>query len=255
MSSSPYSILNISENASFNEIKSAYRKLSMIHHPDRNLNNTSSRTHFQEINNAYQFLISNFNAPSKSSSNINSFTNHSISKPPPIIINLEVDFYKIFSGSSLPIHISRSVTIQDTTHHENETIYITIPPGTDDNEIFILENKGDILENNIFGDVKVFIKIINNSLFKRQGLDLIFNKSISLKDALCGFHFFLEFLDGKSYKINNHSGNIISPGHKKIINNMGLVRDNIRGNLIIEFTIDFPKKLSCDTIEILNAHL
>ena len=36
---------------------------------------------------------------------------------------------------------------------------------------------------------------------------------------------------------------------------MGLTRDNITGNLIIEFFIDFPKSLSMDTIHLLKKNL
>ena len=50
MSESPYSILNVNENASFQEIKSSYRKLSMLHHPDRNPDNPNSKKVFQNIN-------------------------------------------------------------------------------------------------------------------------------------------------------------------------------------------------------------
>ena len=263
MSNSPFSILNIKETASFDEIKSAYRKLSMIHHPDRNPNNPASNLIFQNINNAYQALTSNnsFNSLSLSNNNTsssNNSTNSSISQdiiPPPIIVHLEIDFYKIFSGCSLPIHISRWFINDNTKFYENETIYITIPSGTDDNEIFIIKNKGNIFENNVKGDIKVFIKIINNTHFKRQGLDIIYHKHISLKDALCGFSFDIDFLDGKNYKINNQSGNVIAPNYKKIINNMGFSRDSITGNLIIEFFIDFPKSLSLETINLLKNTL
>ena len=264
MSDSPFSILNIKENASFDEIKSAYRKLSMINHPDRNPNNAGANKIFQDINNAYQLLTANnsFSGYSLSNNNLqspnsqsNNPVNISPSAPPPIIVHLEIDFYKIFTGCSEPIHISRWYMNNNTKIDENETIYITIPSGTDDNEIFIIKNKGNILENNIKGDIKVFIKIINNTLYKRQGLDIIYNKHISLKDALCGFSFYLTFLDGKNYKINNQSGNVIAPNYKKIINKMGLTRGKITGNLIIEFFIDFPKSLSIDTIRFLKNNL
>ena len=36
---------------------------------------------------------------------------------------------------------------------------------------------------------------------------------------------------------------------------MGLSRNDSTGNLIIEFIIDFPEKLSKDTIKILNSIL
>jgi DnaJ-class molecular chaperone len=65
-----------------------------------------------------------------------------------------------------------------------------------------------------------------------------------LKDALCGFSFEITYINGKSYTLNNNAGNIIPHGFRKIIPNMGLERDQHKGNMIIEFNVQFPEKLS-----------
>jgi DnaJ family protein A protein 2 len=108
----------------------------------------------------------------------------------------------------------------------------------------MIKEKGNILNDSIKGDIKLIIKVINNSSFKRQSLDLILNKTISLKDALCGFTFELIYLNGKTYTLNCNGGNIIFPGYKKVLPNMGLTRDNFTGNLIIDFQVQFPDKLT-----------
>jgi DnaJ-class molecular chaperone len=51
-----YKVLNIDEKASEDEIKKAYRRLSMLHHPDKNGNTEESKLAFQELNNAYATL-------------------------------------------------------------------------------------------------------------------------------------------------------------------------------------------------------
>ncbi|HCC48225.1 MAG TPA: molecular chaperone DnaJ [Elusimicrobia bacterium] len=51
-----YRILGVPRNAGPDEIKSAYRKLAMKHHPDRNQGNTESESVFKEINEAYEVL-------------------------------------------------------------------------------------------------------------------------------------------------------------------------------------------------------
>lgn len=51
-----YELLDVSRSASDAEIKKAYRKLAMKHHPDRNPGDTSSEEKFKEIQNAYAVL-------------------------------------------------------------------------------------------------------------------------------------------------------------------------------------------------------
>ena len=51
-----YKILGIARGASADEIKSAYRKLAMQYHPDRNPGDKQAEDRFKEINEAYQVL-------------------------------------------------------------------------------------------------------------------------------------------------------------------------------------------------------
>lgn len=51
-----YKILGVDEKSGDDEIKKAYRKMSMLHHPDKNGNTEESKQMFQELNNAYATL-------------------------------------------------------------------------------------------------------------------------------------------------------------------------------------------------------
>lgn len=305
-----YTILEVPENASMEEIKKSYRKLSMLYHPDKNLHNPDCVGKFQKLNEAYEtigdvdkrkeydmkrnnpfFKMMNMNMngagqgvpgegmnnidqmfsnifgmpfgfmPNGGMQNVRIFHNgvpvnlnmggfpQNIQKPVPIIKNVVISIDKILTGTSMPIDIERWVMNGDVKTTEHETIYLTIPKGIDEGEVMILREKGNIINEQLKGDVKLVIKVENNTEFKRNGLDLVLNKTITVKEALCGFSFEMKYITGKTYTITNHSGNIINHGYNKIIPNMGFSRDDHTGNLIIIFEIKYPEKLSDEVIE------
>lgn len=169
-----------------------------------------------------------------------------LQKPTPIVKTLNVTLEQSYTGCNLPLDIERWIVEDGKKMFEHETLYITVPKGSDDNEIIILREKGNVLNETSKGDVKIFIKIVNDTLFRRSGLDLIFEKHISLKDALCGFSFQLKHINGKVYTLNNSSGSIVTPEYQKMMPGMGMMRESHTGNMIIRFHVDFPTELTDD---------
>lgn len=56
MNNNFYQVLGVAENASQDEIKKAYRKLAVKHHPDKNKGNKQAEERFKQINEAYDVL-------------------------------------------------------------------------------------------------------------------------------------------------------------------------------------------------------
>jgi DnaJ family protein B protein 4 len=304
MSDNFYKILGVSENATHDEIKKAYRSLSLKFHPDRNPS-TEATELYKKINEAYAILGDEqkrrqyemerqnpfmkmgdmggmgsevdeiikaffggsgmpfgmrmagmgsnpemFGGMGMPGSQFHVFHNgrpvnvNMMNKPSPIVKNIIIDIEQVFSGCTIPIEIERWIHDNNMKICETETLYVSIPKGIDDGEIIIIKDKGNIMNESCKGDVKLFIKVVNNTDIKRIGLDLIYEKKITLKEALCGFSFEIKYINGKMYTLNNTNGNIIIPGYKKIIPNMGLTRENNTGNLVVIFHIDFPEKLT-----------
>lgn len=315
MSETFYSVLGLDESATTDEIKKAYRKLSMKYHPDKNIGNQEVVGKFQKINEAFQTLgdeqkreeydmmrknpfakmgmgmgmgggglnvsideifsglfgghqsmsggfAQGFPGGFPQGAKIHIFHGgvpqnfmNNLQKPTPIIKNLNINLEQVLDDCTIPLTIERWIIENNNKTFETETLYVNVPKGADDGEIIILREKGNSTGENMKGDVKIFIKIINETPFKRQGLDLIYEKNISLKDALCGFSFQLKHLNGKTYTLNNSQGSIVVPEYQKTMPGMGLTRENHTGNLIIHFHIDFPEKLTEQQIEKLKSIL
>lgn len=171
-----------------------------------------------------------------------------IQKPTPIIKNIIICLEQVLNGATIPIEIERWIVENGMKVFENETVYVTVPQGIDEGEMIVLRDKGNVINENVKGDIKIFVKITNDAQFKRSGLDLIIDKNITLKESLCGFTFELKYINGKSYTLNNNKGNIIPPEYRKLYPNMGLKRGEHTGNMIIHFHVDFPEKLTDEQI-------
>ena len=168
-----------------------------------------------------------------------------MSKPPPIIKNITITLEQCFNGCVIPIVIEKWVVQDDMKIIKNETIHIDIPQGIDTNEFIVLRERGNVINDTLIGDIKIIVNIEKNYTFERCGLDLIFNKTITLKESLCGVSFEIKHLNGDNICLmNNKNPTIIKPALKKIINNMGMRRDEKVGNLIIIFDVEFPDELT-----------
>lgn len=177
-----------------------------------------------------------------------------LQKPMPIVKNISIKLEDAYSGILFPLEIERQV--EQMRSLETETVYINIPAGIDDNEIIVLKNKGHVINEDVKGDLKIIVKIENNTPFLRSGMDLIYKKTITLKESLCGFSFEIYHLNGKKMLMNNTQGKtIVKPKFRKVISGMGMVREQITGNMYIEFDVEFPSSLTEEQIEVLDKTL
>ena len=187
------------------------------------------------------------NAASADNVMISKYANSINSNYQDIIVNLTLNYNEAYNGCNKPVVIERKISVNNVIGYEKETLYVQIPRGIDNNEIITLVNKGNsyVANSVAYSNVKIIIVLKPHELFERNGLDIIYIKTISLKDALLGFSFVLNHINNKNYNIT--CTEIIHFNYEKIKTNMGFVRDNFVGNLIIKFNIIFPSVLSLNT--------
>jgi DnaJ-class molecular chaperone len=177
------------------------------------------------------------------------FHAHTQMRPEPMQKNIQITIEQSFTGSTIPIEVERTIINGNVRRTETETVYINIPQGIDDNESVTLHDKGHII-NDTKGEIRIAFRVQNNTSFKRQGLDLVYKQKISLKEALCGFSFEIVHLNGKRLCLNNNSNpTVIKPNFKKVVPNLGMVREGNTGNMIIDFELEFPESLTKEQIE------
>jgi len=112
-----YEILGIKKNATEAEIKSAYRKIAMLHHPDKNPNNKEAENKFKEAAEAYNVLS---DKNKKSNYDRNGHRGHS---PYPDFNVDDFDFSNMFGGFSGNRNKRHS---QRTTRGSNLSITMTL---------------------------------------------------------------------------------------------------------------------------------
>jgi DnaJ-class molecular chaperone len=291
-----YEVLGLTENASSSDIKKAYRKLSLKHHPDRK----GDVETFKKINEAYQTLgdpqkrnlykmkqqspfgnteeelfkmfFSGFDSMAggipgmvkgmpgmvggmpgmHGGPRIQIFRNgrpvNMVQKPESIVKTITISLEQSYSGFTYPLQIERWIMVQNEKRIEKEKLYVKINKGIDSGEIIMIENKGNSINDKVRGDIKLFIKVENNTNMERDGINLKIKKKITLKESLTGFKFEIKHLNGKTFTINNDSGNIIPANYSKEIENLGMIREDVTGKLIIEFIVVFPDKLTEEQI-------
>lgn len=305
-----YDILGVSKDSSENEIKKAYRALSLKYHPDRN-QSEEAKTKIIEINGAYEVLrdpnsrkeydtklefgdnpfmnmqndmpdINNlFSMMFGGGGGINmmggggginmmgggpnirifhrgpgnmhaQFQMHSLE---PITKNIEISLAQSYHGEPISIQYDYYVVENNTKTFQKEEIQLQIPRGIDHNETLIIPNKGNVL-NSQRSELRLHFSVINNTNFIRRGMDLIYNKKISLKESLCGVSFIIDHINGQKMNLNTlNSPNVIKPNYSKEIPGYGMVKDNHTGKLIIAFEIEFPNEITDEQLSKLREIL
>jgi DnaJ-class molecular chaperone len=244
-----YSILGVAKTASSEEIKTAYKKLAMTHHPDRG----GDTNFFAQINEAYQVLKdpskrAEYDQPQpKMQFNMNSN-------------NFEDIFSTFFGQRTQQIRRNRDIKLQITltleevalgkdfiagynlSNGQETTATIRIHPGVSNGEVIRYRGLGD---NNITalprGDLLIQVRVLNHDRFRRDGKHLHTNIDVSVFDLILGCSYVIDKLTTGPLRVNIPKGT--NPGTILSIAGYGLpdTTGGTTGNMYITIKGTTPK--------------
>ncbi len=273
MSKSLYETLGVSENASADEIKRAYRKLARKYHPDIN-KDPEAEEKFKEINAAYEVLsdperkkqYDQFGDQMFGGQDFRDFARGQGAN-----VDLDEILRNIFGGGGgfggfsggthggfggfggfdmggmdLDIHakitIPFNVAVQGGTHSvsvNGESFDIRIPAGVKSGETLRIRGKGKAY-NNRRGDLLLKIEVAPSPEYERRGDDLYKTIDIPLKTAMFGGRIKVPTLEKEiTLKVPKNTKN----GQKFRVKGLGVLnrKSKIKGDLYLVANIVLPK--------------
>ncbi|CAI7999211.1 DnaJ homolog subfamily A member 2 [Geodia barretti] len=126
----------------------------------------------------------------------------------------------------------------------DEKLEVIVSPGMSHNQKIPFRGKADEIPDGDAGDLIVILQEQDHALFKRVGIDLMMEKTITLNEALCGCEFVVKHLDGQQLLVKTNPGEAIAPDTMKGVREWGMPSERHttnKGNLYIKFTVQFPQ--------------
>lgn len=265
-----YQALGIDRTASDQEIKTAYRKLAMQHHPDRG----GDAEEFQKISEAYATLSdaqrrAEYDNPQPQFQHNFGGFGQGFEE----IFGQGSPFGDIFGLRRRPtnhsLQLSASITLEEAFQGKDvyasinlpsgreQTINIKIPPGVHEGTTLRLSGMGDDSIPNIpRGDILLNIHIHNHPLFHRSGDDLIQEVEVSCFDAILGKRITLSTIDNRQLQAEIPEGtqndtvlNIAGYGMPNINN------PSIRGRMLLKIKVKIPMLTEEQKAQLRNMEL
>ena len=267
-----YEVLGISKSATEQQIKSAYRKLALQYHPDRNKESDSTEK-FKEVNTAYEVIgnpekrkmydqfghagVSGNQGGGQGPFNY-TYSNQSASGGGGFEdifggFSDTFDIFESFFGGTTPfrqqarkiqyqLKIDFMEAVSGVTKnivHQGKQYAIKIPSGADE---------GTRIR---YTDFDVTVAVVPHKQFKREGVDVIVDHEVSFPTAALGGDTSVPTLDG-DLKLKIKAGT--QPGSLVRLTGKGIqhLNSSRRGDFYIRFIIKVPTKLSREQKDLLN---
>lgn len=133
------------------------------------------------------------------------------------------------------------------TKAESSTLTVTVPAGVDDGQTLRLANKGETAPGGTAGHLYVVLHVQGDERFKRDGDDILTEMPVSFIKAALGGELEVHTLDDNcngTATVELKPGT--QPGDVLVRRGQGVPRvgESGRGDHVIQFKVEIPKKLS-----------
>ncbi|EPY29906.1 DnaJ like protein subfamily A member 2 [Angomonas deanei] len=138
---------------------------------------------------------------------------------------------------------------------EKKVLEVRIEPGAQHNDVIHFAGEGDERPDmRLAGDVLIFISAQPHEVFHRVGQHLVVQHTVSLKEALCGFHLPLTHLDGRKLDLQAPPGMTLDPSFIFTVHGEGMPgKDGPRGMLFLQVEVTWPDSLSPKAVDAIGS--
>ena len=167
----------------------------------------------------------------------------------PVGHTLALSLEELYHGCTKKMKIARKVLAPDgTSSVQDKIVAIDVKAGWKAGTKITFPKEGDQSIGRIPADIVFTVQEKPHPHFKREGNHLRYSAKVPLRDALCGGYVTIPRIDGKamSYPLVE----VINPRTEHTIPAEGMPISKLpgqRGNLILNFDIQFPSQLPQDS--------
>lgn len=273
-----YHVLGISETASHDDVKKAYRTLARTHHPDRNPGDASAEERFKEVQEAYETLsdpekrraydrrrrfgaggppfegsgyqggAGGYGAPFGRGFGGASFEGTEGFDP-----LFQFFFRDERAGAAVtPSDVETELTLSfeqalrggrtEVRLPGGEVVRLAIPKGVRPGLKIRMRGRGEALPDGRRGDLYVTFRVEPSPRFRREGDNLHLTETVSALEAMLGTTRSLVNAYGQTVKAQIPPGT--QPGERLRLRGQGVATDQRTGDLFVEIHVEVPRDLS-----------